>query len=66
MDVRPWEYATFAPSGHTCSACLRPVQRLDRCLRGEIPRQSGGPVTLYRHIDCANPQRPSAPSRLTG
>ncbi|MFF9566233.1 hypothetical protein [Streptomyces sp. NPDC014685] len=58
-DHRPWDYTTFAPPGRTCPACLRPVQPLDRCFRGEIPGAAGEPVVLYRHIDCANPERPS-------
>ncbi|MFB6814400.1 hypothetical protein ACFCV8_07625 [Streptomyces sp. NPDC056347] len=58
IDVRPWEYATFAPAGHICPACLEPVRPFDRCLRGGLPRQDGGPVTLYRHIDCGNPESP--------
>ncbi|MET9918387.1 hypothetical protein ABZZ04_15025 [Streptomyces sp. NPDC006435] len=58
-DHGPWDYTTFAPPGRTCPACLRPVQPLDRCFRGEIPGAAGEPVVLYRHIDCANPGRPS-------
>ncbi|MFF8711184.1 hypothetical protein ACF07T_07040 [Streptomyces sp. NPDC015184] len=57
---RPWDCTTFAPPGRTCPACLRPVQPLDRCFRGEIPGAAEEPVVLYRHIDCANPERPSA------
>ncbi|MEI7030018.1 hypothetical protein [Streptomyces pratensis] len=54
-DARQWEYTTFAPSGETCPACMKPVKTLERCRRGTIERQSGSPVTIYRHIDCADP-----------
>ncbi|RDG31036.1 hypothetical protein DVH02_33740 [Streptomyces corynorhini] len=55
-DARQWEYTTFAPSGETCPACMKPIKSLERCRRGEIERQAGAPVTIYRHIDCADPQ----------
>ncbi|MFF4078323.1 hypothetical protein ACFYZN_02830 [Streptomyces sp. NPDC001777] len=58
-DHGPWDYTTFAPPGRTCPACLRPVRSLDRCFRGEIPGAAGEPVVLYRHVDCASPERPS-------
>ena len=53
-DARQWEYTTFAPSGETCPACMKPIKTLERCRRGEIERQSGTPVTIYRHVDCAD------------
>lgn len=55
-DARQWEDTTFAPSGGTCSACMKPIKALERSRRGEIERQSGTPVTIYRHIDCADPE----------
>ncbi|MCX4848276.1 hypothetical protein [Streptomyces sp. NBC_00893] len=55
-DARQWEYTTFAPSGETCPACLKPIAPLERCRRGEIERAPGSPVTFYRHVDCENPQ----------
>lgn len=55
-DARQWEYTTFAPSGETCPACMRPIGPLERCRRGEIARASGSTVTFYRHVDCENPQ----------
>jgi hypothetical protein len=55
-DARQWEYTTFAPSGETCPACMKPIKTLERCRRGEIERQSATAITIYRHIDCADPQ----------
>lgn len=37
-------------------ACLKPIEALERCRRGEIELASGSPVTFYRHVDCENPQ----------
>lgn len=48
-DHRPWDYTTFAPPGRTCPACLRPVQPLDRCFRGEIPGAAGAGRPLPPH-----------------
>lgn len=51
-DTRQWEYTTYAPSGETCPACLKPIKTFDLCRRGEIERVPGSPVTFYRHVDC--------------
>jgi hypothetical protein len=55
-DARQWEYTTFAPSGETCPACMKPIKSLERCRRGELERQSGSPVVVYRHVDCDDPR----------
>ncbi|MFI8324492.1 hypothetical protein [Streptomyces sp. NPDC085529] len=51
-DASKWEYITYAPSGETCPACMKPVGRLERVRRGELARQSGSPVVVYRHVTC--------------
>ncbi|THA38454.1 hypothetical protein E6W17_15670 [Streptomyces sp. A1547] len=53
-DARLWEYETFAPPGETCPACMKPIGTLDRCRRGSLV-QARGPVVVYRHLDCADP-----------
>ncbi|MDX3342832.1 hypothetical protein ACFYNF_19515 [Streptomyces sp. NPDC006641] len=35
---------------------MKPIKTLERCRRGEIERQSATAITIYRHIDCADPQ----------
>lgn len=48
--VSQWEYATYAPKGETCPACMQPIASLERVYRGTLERQSGSPVVVYRHI----------------
>lgn len=55
-DARQSECTTFAPSGETCPACMKPIKTLERCRRGEFERQSATPITIYRHIDCTDPR----------
>jgi len=35
-DASQWEYVTYAPSGQTCPACMRPIKSLERVHRGEF------------------------------
>ena len=51
-DGSQWEYVTFAPEGRTCTACMKPIQRLEQVRRGSFERQSGAPFVVYRHIEC--------------
>ncbi|WP_406014951.1 hypothetical protein OG520_27110 [Streptomyces sp. NBC_00984] len=47
------EYVTYAPSGHKCSACMRPVKPMEAVRRTVVDRSSGPPLTTYRHAnDC--------------
>lgn len=55
-DASKWEYTTYAPKGETCPACMKPIRSLDQARRGSLERQSGPPVVVYRHTDCAHPQ----------
>ncbi|MCM1945467.1 hypothetical protein NC315_08775 [Streptomyces sp. G2] len=48
-DASRWEYTTYAPSGETCPACMKPIGPLERVRRGTMERQSGAPVVIYRH-----------------
>ncbi|QNE76801.1 hypothetical protein F0344_21205 [Streptomyces finlayi] len=54
-DARRDEYATFAPTGETCPECDKPIAALAMCRRGTVERQSGPPVVVYRHSECAKP-----------
>lgn len=49
-DASQWEYATYAPKGETCPACMQPIASLERVYRGTLERQSGSPVVVYRNI----------------
>lgn len=51
-DARRWEYVTYAPSGETCSACMKPIKSLEQVRRGHLERASGAPVSVYRHLQC--------------
>ncbi|MBC2907592.1 hypothetical protein [Streptomyces cupreus] len=51
-DARGWDYVTYAPSGETCSACMKPIKTLEQVHRGALERQSGAPVVVYRHLRC--------------
>ncbi|MHC0429527.1 hypothetical protein ACX6XY_04960 [Streptomyces sp. O3] len=48
-DASQWEYTTYAPSGETCPACMRPIKALEPVLRGSMERASGAPIVVYRH-----------------
>jgi hypothetical protein len=50
-DASQWEYTTYAPAGETCPACMKPIKALECVRRGQLERQSGGPVVVYRHAD---------------
>lgn len=44
-----WEYVTYAPPGHKCSACLGALKALEPVRRGAIDGAAGAPV-VYRHV----------------
>ncbi|MEU8027194.1 hypothetical protein AB0C13_00975 [Streptomyces sp. NPDC049099] len=52
-DARQWEYTTYAPSGETCPACLKPIKSLEACRRGMLARRDASPLVAYWHTDCA-------------
>ncbi|KPI09950.1 hypothetical protein OV450_3441 [Actinobacteria bacterium OV450] len=53
------EYDTFCPPGETCPGCKKPIKSLEPCRRVVTDRQSGGPLVIYRHINCCpEPPRP--------
>lgn len=45
-----WEYVTYAPRGHRCSACLKPIETFDLVRRGALRSSSGDTVAIYRHV----------------
>ncbi|MEU9874973.1 hypothetical protein [Streptomyces phaeochromogenes] len=51
-DASQFEYVTYAPQGETCPACMKPIKTLEQVRRGVLERQSGAPVTVYRHLQC--------------
>ncbi|AXE26224.1 hypothetical protein C0216_24655 [Streptomyces globosus] len=48
-DARQWEYVTYAPSGHRCTACKKLIKPLEPVRRGHADRSSGPPEVIYRH-----------------
>lgn len=50
-DARQWEYTTYAPTGETCPACMKPIEPLERCRRGSLKPRSGPPIVVYRHAE---------------
>ncbi|MFD7554675.1 hypothetical protein ACFV9E_09095 [Streptomyces sp. NPDC059835] len=46
-----WDYATYAPDGQRCTACLKPIGAMDVVRRGTLEQASGPPVLVYRHAD---------------
>ncbi|NML50775.1 hypothetical protein HHL19_19905 [Streptomyces sp. R302] len=51
-DASKWEYTTYAPSGETCPACMKPIGPLERVRRGTLSSGSGTSVVVYRHVAC--------------
>lgn len=45
------EYVTYAPAGHDCAACLRPLKPMEVSRRVVLDRTSGPPVATYRHAN---------------
>lgn len=47
------EYVTYAPAGHDCAECLRPLKSMEVARRIALDQTSGPPVATYRHAnDC--------------